>query len=148
MPSELEQLRQDLRAARERREAALEAVAQARERLRRLDAAKKERLERVRAEAAAALAEAGRAHETRATEERRISGRFAALSDPRKVVASLSDDYPFLLFPVRLETRFKTVPGDRRDRRQLWVRVYPDDCSIDTFEATLAETEVTSARLY
>ena len=48
---------------------------------------------------------------------------------------------PFLLFPVRIETRFRTIaaaPGNiaAAASHQLWVRIYPDDCSIDTFEPT------------
>ena len=58
----------------------------------------------------------------------RVADRFAELADPRKAIAQLSDDIPILLFPVRLETRFKTR---RRAAAhdELWVRIYPDDCS-------------------
>jgi hypothetical protein len=70
---------------------------------------------------------------------------FAAFTDPRRNLEVLPDDLPFLLFGVRLETRFATV---ERGRRQLWVRIYPDTCTIDTFEPVLAETEVASARGY
>ncbi|OUL36555.1 hypothetical protein BV375_00035 [Nostoc sp. 106C] len=61
-------------------------------------------------------------------------------SDPREQVNQLSDDYPFLLLPVRLETRFR--------QNQLWVRVYPDECAVDSFEATLSEVEVKNAQTY
>ncbi len=57
----------------------------------------------------------------------------------------LDDALPFLLFPVRLETRFKSGPGNKPE---LWVRIYPDDCLIDTFEPTLSGTEITAARRY
>ena len=90
---------------------------------------------------------------------------FAALADPRTAISRLSDDVPFLLFPVRLETRFKTVQvaqateqdpphqhsqaaAQQRTEQQLWVRVYPDTCLIDTFEPELSDTEVTSGRTY
>ena len=45
--------------------------------------------------------------------------------------------------PVRLETRFKTIngPGAPAPLRQLWVRIYPDDCWIDSFDPALTETE-------
>ena len=44
-------------------------------------------------------------------------------------------------------------PMARRRRRaahrhQLWVRIYPDDCSIDTFEPTLSATELANAKRY
>ena len=69
---------------------------------------------------------------------------FAILADPVKEIGRLDASFPILMMPVRLETRFKTdLP-----KPQLWVRVYPDDCSIDTFEETLSENEITNARLY
>jgi len=70
---------------------------------------------------------------------------FAPYTDPREAVTRMADQFPFLLFPVRLETRFGKGPSGAS---QLWVRVYPDDCSIDTFEADLAEGEVAGARAY
>jgi hypothetical protein len=73
-----------------------------------------------------------------------LVGAFAELSDPRKGVERLDDGFPMLLFPVRLETRFGDVDG----RAQLWVRVYPDDCSIDTFEESLSDVEVANARRF
>lgn len=71
---------------------------------------------------------------------------FATFSDPRKNLSTLDDLSPFLLFPVRIETRFVTS-GDPQ-QPQLWVRIYPDDCSIDTFEDTFSATELTNAKLY
>lgn len=73
---------------------------------------------------------------------------FAPLTDPRERIQSFSTNYPILLFPLRLETRFKTVVNDNRELHQLWVRVYPDDCLIDSFEATLSETEIANLQLY
>ncbi|HUH06771.1 MAG TPA: hypothetical protein VML96_03085, partial [Egibacteraceae bacterium] len=75
-------------------------------------------------------------------------GQLAPLTDPSKGIGELDDSLPILLLPVRVETRFKTVAADGGERDELWVRVYPDDCSVDTFEATLSETEVESARRY
>jgi hypothetical protein len=99
--------------------------------------------------------------------ERIAVAKFAAIADPRTAISRLGDDVPFLLFPVRLETRFKTgqvahaaerEPPRRRTRaappppqqseQQLWVRVYPDTCSIDTFEPELSDTEVASGQAY
>jgi hypothetical protein len=75
---------------------------------------------------------------------------FAHFSDPREAIAQLNDRIPILLMPVRLETRFKTSGAERAAaaRSQLWLRIYPDDCSIDTFEEMLSETEVKNARTY
>lgn len=75
---------------------------------------------------------------------------FAQFTDPRENVGRLSDRSPFALFPVRLETRFVTVPGEdqQSESHQLWVRIYPDDCSIDTFEPTLSVSELSAAQRY
>src|SRR4249920_453690 len=39
--------------------------------------------------------------------------QFADFSDPRQNIGRLNDASPFLLFPVRIETRFKTIGGPR-----------------------------------
>lgn len=53
-----------------------------------------------------------------------------------------SSEQPIFLMPLRLETRFKKVEnGD-----ELWVRIFPDDCSIDTFEEVLSESEIQNAQ--
>ena len=67
---------------------------------------------------------------------------FKLFIDPRLELASnFSNETPFLLFPLRMETRFKTVNG----KPQLWVRVYPDDCLVDSFEPLLSRKEVNNA---
>jgi hypothetical protein len=60
-----------------------------------------------------------------------------------------------LLFPVRIETRFRkigapTPPGLAAPpvKHQLWVRIYPDDCSVDTFEPILSDSELTNVKAY
>jgi hypothetical protein len=73
---------------------------------------------------------------------------FQQVSDPRQQVERLDDAYPILLLPLRMETRFKQIVGPTGTQHQLWVRVYPDDCAIDTFEAALTEAEVRTARGY
>lgn len=81
---------------------------------------------------------------------------FAVFRDPRRNVASLADDSPFLLFPVRIETRFRTATprGTQPERarvaaqQELLVRIYPDDCSIDTFEPLLSQSELTDSKAY
>ena len=64
---------------------------------------------------------------------------FTDFTDPTEELSRLPDSVPILLFPLRLETRFK--PGDD-GRPQLWVRVYPDNCLVDSFEPSLTEQEV------
>ena len=78
-----------------------------------------------------------------------LSGRFAAFTDPRKGINRLDDDTPLLLMPLRLETRFKrSAPPGAAPRDELWVRVFPDDCWIDSFDPILTEGEVASAAAY
>ncbi len=93
---------------------------------------------------AAALGETatrlGRELDHSLVEERAAVAGFGRFSDPRENIGRLDDRIPILLFPVRLETRFKAG--------QLWVRVYPDDIAVDTFEDLLAETEVRNAKAY
>ncbi|SFF10847.1 hypothetical protein [Nitrosomonas sp. Nm166] len=81
---------------------------------------------------------------------------FKDFSDPRKHLSQLSDDTPILLFPLRIETRFKTLT--RRGapataaapaaHHELWVRVYPDDIAVDGFEPLLSESEAKNAASY
>jgi hypothetical protein len=78
------------------------------------------------------------------TRARMAAARHAPFVDPRRSVSNLDDGFPLLLMPVRLETRFRKV--DAAD--QLWVRIYPDDCQVDTFEARLSESEIESGRVY
>ncbi|MCP5046750.1 MAG: hypothetical protein GY940_06235, partial [bacterium] len=74
---------------------------------------------------------------------------FLPFTDPRRHIHQLSDDFPVLLFPVRLETRFKKIPLPGGGlQHQLWVRIFPDECSIDTFDDTLSEAELTKAKNY
>src|SRR5438309_3953407 len=47
-------------------------------------------------------------------------------------------DLPLLLLPVRLETRFFTLPGNVTELR---VRVYPDKIHLDSHEPDLLPTE-------
>ncbi len=74
---------------------------------------------------------------------------FREFSDPRKNISQFSIQTPILLFPIRIETRFKKVTtsaGLQQD--QLWIRVYPDDCLIDSFEEKLTLQEVDNGLLY
>ena len=107
--------------------------------------ARQERLERERKK----LGETIRRHKNTITEwQETVDGRFAEFlfADPQQQVERLNDDTPFLLFPVRLETRFKEVVIRQRVLQQLWVRIYPDDCLVDSFEEELSESEIKAAR--
>ena len=98
--------------------------------------------------------EAGR-RETQASQEAAasnlagIAGSFHTdWTDPRAHTGLVTPHLPMVLFPVRLETRFKTVTVGETQRQELWVRVYPDECLIDAFEDTLANTELDSATIF
>lgn len=78
-------------------------------------------------------------------EEDSLRDDFDRFSDPTTHLETLGDRSPILLFPLRLETRFRTGP---HGGPQLWVRVYPDSCLVDTFEPSLAEREVENARAF
>jgi hypothetical protein len=111
-------------------------------------AAMASRIEQLRERLSAAAADARRLEATLAEAREREAGLravFEPLTDPTKALANLPDTHPFLLFPVRLETRFGTGPDGRR---QLWVRVFPDDVLVDTFDPQVAETERANTRIY
>jgi hypothetical protein len=84
-----------------------------------------------------------------AARERGLLERLDETSDPRKTVETLSDSDPLLLLPIRIETRFKTIDeAGGSARHELWLRVYPDDCVVDTFEPYPSDAEITATRLY
>ena len=71
------------------------------------------------------------------------------LNDPTQQIEEVSDAFPFLLLPLRLETRFKEIPGNPVDSRyQLWVRIYPDTCHIETKEEFLSQFELQNAKQF
>ena len=76
---------------------------------------------------------------------RGLLDRFARLADPPEQLGELDDATPILLFPVRLETRFQAGP---EGGRQLSIRIYPDDCQVDSFEKLLSQTEVENTRRF
>ena len=77
-----------------------------------------------------------------------LLGRFRDFSDPREHIGQLSDGIPICLLPLRIEYRFKPADEVEGDLGELWVRVYPDDISVDSFEQTLTETEAQDLRTY
>jgi hypothetical protein len=165
--ADFNQTRDQLSAARSQREQARQSLFQAQESLKGLQALRAASLrsfneddqdqvarKKVLDEQEAALkAKIQRLQKTAATatdNEGQWSGRFHEFTDPRKGIENLSDATPFLLFPVRMETRFKTVSNNlaAAGQRQLLVRVYPDECLVDTFEETLSKQEIDSAQRY
>lgn len=75
---------------------------------------------------------------------------FGTFTDPRQNIARLGDGSPFVLLPVRIETRFVAAAGDPAAGQpgRLLVRIYPDDCSIDTFEELLSAAELSNTQRY
>jgi hypothetical protein len=71
----------------------------------------------------------------------------AQFPDPRNGLGQWPSADPIALLPVRLETRFVTTDGQAQGK-QLWVRIYPDDCWIDTFESSLSTSELGNAQRY
>ncbi len=73
-----------------------------------------------------------------------LSASFMLPKNPQQLVAELDDSIPFLLLPLRIETRFMRIEG----RRELWVRVFPDDIAIHTHEKTLTREEADAGVAY
>ncbi len=109
----------------------------------------------LRASAREAAAEAKARGRRRAEGEGRGSSPLSSMASPRSPIRAAIGRPPDRRRPAR------ALPGADRDalqerspndeaapRHQLWVRIYPDDCSIDTFEPTLSTTEVQNAKRY
>ena len=71
-------------------------------------------------------------------------GAFADRHDPRTLMAEMDDSTPLLLFPMRVETRFK----QNGRSSELWVRVYPDACLVESFDELLSTSELFEARQF
>jgi hypothetical protein len=82
-----------------------------------------------------------RAHATQDEAEREVQRAFAAVVaqlDPNDPLTALPATLPIVLLPVRLEVRFVT-DGTRRELR---VRVFPEELHIDTHEEELTDEEL------
>ena len=73
---------------------------------------------------------------------------YEQYTNPIFNAVQLDDDCPILLCPLRIETRFKKVSLDDEIRDELWVRVFPDDIAIDSFESDLSASELRNIRQY
>ena len=158
-------LREQLASARSDRGAALSQLAIAREQLRdvraRIDAGRRvagdrsgelEALQREETALEEAVEGLRRDLGGLQADARGLLGQLAELDDPAGQIGELSDSVPILLFPVRLETRFHAPaeggPEGSPGAPQLWIRIYPDDCQVDSFEELLTQTEVQNARAF
>lgn len=137
---------QNLAAARQAAKDARTVAAQANQRLKGISATPA--VESLRQNAADDLKQAREAAQRANDAAQTALKEFEPFSDPRRSVGFLSDKAPFLLFPVRLETRFVITGAGDAAKQQLWVRIYPDDCSINTFEPLLSTAELKNAQRY
>lgn len=64
--------------------------------------------------------------------------------DFRTQISSLDSRFPIALLPLKIETRFAGSGGSR----ELWVRAYPDDIHVHSFEKTLTDDEVAAGHTY
>lgn len=165
MPS-FDELRRSLVQAREARDESQHALLLAREQIARTDVRIADLARRARHNDGAETDEERALHEKKrrleaARRERQRAADLASstvadlagvfhteFTDPRRHADLLTPDIPVLLFPLRIETRFKTVSADNQQRQQLWVRVFPDECLVDTFEDMLAATELDSGTIF
>lgn len=63
---------------------------------------------------------------------------------PRDYIRYWDDQTPILLFPLRVETRFNPAAVSP----ELWVRVFPDECSAVKFRPGLTEDEQKASRRF
>lgn len=68
------------------------------------------------------------------------AGAAEATETAAEAAAQLSDDFPVLLGPVRIETRFTAT--------ELLVRVFPDEWAVDKFEPRPTQAEVSALDAY
>lgn len=147
---DLRELQQGAAAARRKLAAAEERVARLRGGLREREARRQAALRR--GEAGGPAAASWRAESEGLVEELAASARslaaareefrqqlLAVTEEPWKLVEQLGDDLPFLLLPLRIETRF--MPGAGGAGRELWLRIFPDEIAVHTHEPQLRDAE-------
>jgi len=102
-------------------------------------------------DASGKLTKAQKELENARTAERGASGKvgetlpMSIAPDPADEIAQLSAQYPIVLFPVRIETRFAptTAAGT-----ELLVRIYPDEILAITHDPRLTRAEVVAGQTY
>jgi len=163
--SEFETIRTQLQQARGNAAQSGRAVFLAREKLNRIEAAQKQlqrkydadnprhqqqqaELGQQRLNTVADVARLNAEHDDHLQGVASLVSEFIPFTDPREHVSRFNDDTPFMLMPVRLETRFVTITGASGQQPQLWIRIYPDTCAVDNFEAVLSESEIAAAKTF
>jgi hypothetical protein len=143
MPVSLDQARANLEAARAASEELRNGVAASERNLKQLSrsiAVRDPRLEAAKKAHAAQLKSLQIAQERERAAHAVLDGLLSSslLADGAADVARLTADFPIVLLPVRIETRFaKDVAG----ATSLKVRIYPDELMADTHEPPLTEAE-------
>ncbi len=79
------------------------------------------------------------------TELRALIVQLNTLLNPENAIQLFNQQIPILLFPVKIETKYFNLDTPNP---QLWIRIFPDDICIDTFENQLTEEEVTYLEQY
>ena len=72
-------------------------------------------------------------------------GELFAINEPEDIIKQCPNKVPFLMFPIRLETKYMY---SNTDHPQLWLRIYPDDIAVDTHEESFTEEEIEGAAFY
>ena len=75
-----------------------------------------------------------------------LLGLVERFGSPQRYIAHWDDHLPILLFPLRVETRFN--PARPATNPELWVRVFPDECSVIKFRPELSENEQAAATAF
>ncbi|GAB3325636.1 hypothetical protein GCM10027299_24010 [Larkinella ripae] len=65
-------------------------------------------------------------------------------TNPQQLIEELSDELPFVLFPVRIETHFHS----EANVHELWVRIYPDEITTFSHEEELTADEISAGEAY
>lgn len=82
-------------------------------------------------------------HAGREALQEKLNQLYAA-DAPQTLINNLDSNVPVLLMPLRLETTFKESNG----KKELWLRIYPDDIAVQQHELLLTEKEFEEGKLY
>ncbi|MFN5168103.1 MAG: hypothetical protein ACK5DD_00650 [Cyclobacteriaceae bacterium] len=82
------------------------------------------------------------------SQKERLNKLIDQIGFPHDTISELPANVPILLFPLRLETRFKTVGSGTSAKNELWLRAYPDDCQVTHREPGLTSVEIKNVRAF